>query len=218
MAKQSYALEPGGPKRLHVTWSGIYRDIAVKLDDRTLGSIPDQKGLIKGQDFRLPDGSKLHVQLVSTFMTAELRVLRNGEPLPGSSSDPTARLRNAYLLVYVVGGFNAVLGAVSLLLNVQFLRDVGIGLASFLFGLIFLGLGFLVQKKSLFALIVAIVLFIIDGLSAVVFAAAAGGSAPVTGLFVRVILLVPMFQGIGAIKALKHDAASVPPAHPTGSA
>lgn len=216
MAKQSYALEAGGPKRLHVTWNGIYRDIAVKLDDRTLGTIPDQKALVKGQEFRLPDGSKLHVQLVSTFMTAELRVLRNGQPLPGSASDPAARLRNAYLLIYVVGAFNAVLGLVALVFNVQFLRDVGIGLASFLFGLIFLALGFLVQKKSLFALIVAIVLFVIDGLSTLMFAAA-GGSAPVTGLFVRIILLVPMIQGVSAIRALKPKTA-VPPARPAGSA
>jgi hypothetical protein len=218
MAKQSFALEPGGPKRLHITWGGIYRNIAVKVDDRTLGTIPDQRALVKGQDFRLPDGSKLHVQLVSTFMTAELRVLRNGEPLPGSPSDPIARLRNAYLLVYVVGGLNSLLGLLSLLLKVQFLQQVGIGLASFLFGLVFLGLGFLVQKRSLFALILAIVLFIIDGLSGLMFAAAAGGSAPVTGLFVRIILLVPMIQGVSAIKALKARAAAVPPARHIGSA
>ncbi len=218
MAKQSFSLEAGGPKRLVVTWSGIYRDVTVKLDDRTLGKIPNQGALSKGQDFRLPDGSRLHVQLVSTFMTAELRVLRNGEPLPGSPSDPRARLRNAYLLIYVVGGFNIVVGLAAALFHVQFLLNAGIGLASFLFGLIFLGLGYLVQKRLLqFALIMAIVLFMMDGLAALVFAAQRGADAPFTGLLVRIILLFPMVQGVPAIKALKARA-SAPPAHPTGSA
>ena len=219
MAKQSFALEPGGPKRLEITWGGIYRNVAVKLDDRVLGTIPDQKALTKGQDFRLPDGSKLRVQLVSSLLTAELRVLRNGQPLPGSPSDPAARLRNAYLLIYVVGGFNAVLGVVAALVQVEYLQRMGLGLASVLFGLIFVGLGLLVQqKKSLFALIMAIVLFVMDGLAAVALAASAGASAPLTGIFIRILLLIPMFQGIGAIKTLKARSAAVPPAHPTGSA
>ncbi len=218
MAKQSFSLEAGGPKRLVLTWSGIYRNVAVKLDDRTLGTIPNQRALVKGQDFRLADGSKLHVQLVSTFLTAELRVLRNGEPLPGSPSDPRARLRNAYLLIYVIGGFDTVVGLAATLFNVQSLLDAGIGLASFLFGVIFLGLGFLVQKMSMFALIVAIVLFMMDGLAALVFAAQRGADAPFTGLLVRIILLLPLLQGVPAIKALRARAAALPPAHPTGSA
>ncbi len=207
MAKQAFALEAGGPKRLEVTWGGIYRNVTVKLDRRTLGTIADQRALAKGKDFRLPDGSKLHVQLVSTFLVSELRVLRNGEPLPGSPSDPQARLRNAYLLVYAVGGLDSLLGLASVLLHVRFLQQAGVGLASVLFGLVFLGLGYLVQKQSLFALMTAIVLFIVEGFAALVLAARAGGTPPLTGLLVRMILLIPMFQGVAAIKSLKARAA-----------
>ncbi len=217
MAKQSYALEPDGPKRLEITWSGIYRKVTVQLDGRTLGTIPDQKALASGQEFRLPDGSRLHVQLVSSLLSTELRILRNGQPLPGSPSDPHARLRNAYLLIYVIGGFNLAVGAVAELLNVEFLKQAGIGLASLVFGLMFLGLGYFVQRRYVFALIVAIVLFIVDGLAALLLAASSGGSTPVAGTFVRIILLVPMFQGIGAIKALKSQPAA-PSSTPSGTA
>ncbi len=207
MAKQSYALEAGGQKRLDVAWSGIYRNVTVSLDGAQVGVIPDQKALTKGQEFRLPDGSTVSVQLVSTFMTTELRVARNGQPLPGSSSDPRSRLRNAYLMVYIVGGLNIVLGLLATLLKVELLQQLGVGFGSILFGLMFLGLGFFVQRRSSFALIVAIVLFAIDGLAGMALVAASGATPGFGGLFARVILLIPMFQGLGAIKELKAAAA-----------
>ncbi len=203
MAKQSFALEAGGPKRLVISWKGIYKEVNVSLDGTRLGIIPNQKALSAGQEFRLADGSTIKVQLVSKVYGSELRVLRNGQPLPGSASDPQTRLKNAYRMVYFVAGLNLVLGLVSFLFNVEFLLEIGIGFASILFGLVFLALGFFVQKKSLFALFVAIVIFALDGIGGLFLSVAAGYNPSVGGLIARVILLIPMIQGVGAIKALK---------------
>lgn len=203
MPKLSFALEEDGEKRLEVSWKGLYKDVTVSLDGNSVGVIPDQKALSAGQEFRLFDGSTLKVQLVNKFMATELQVLRNGQPLPGSSSDPQARLKNAYYMVYFVAGLNLVLGFVSFLFNVELLQQIGIGLGSVIFGLVFLALGFFVQRKSIVALILAIVIFALDGILGIVFAAFQGSNPGSGGLIARIFLIIPMVQGVGAIKALK---------------
>ncbi len=203
MPKQSFALEAGGEKRLVVSWKGLYKDVTVSLDGISVGMIPNQKALSAGQEFPLPDGSTLKVQLVSKLMSMELQVFRNGCPLPGSSSDPRTRLKTAYVMIYFVAGLNLVFGIVSFLLNVEFLQQYGIGFGSIMFGLVFLILGYFVQRKSAVALVLAIVFFVLDGILGVIFAASQGYNPGTVGIVARIFLLIPMIQGVGAIKALK---------------
>jgi len=203
MPKQSFALEVGGEKRLEVSWKGLYKDVTISLDGNSVGVIPNQKALSAGQEFRLIDGSTIKVQLVSKLMSTELQVLRNGQPLPGSLSDPQTRLKNAYAMVYFVAGLNLVLGFASFLFNVEFLQQIGIGFGSIIFGLVFLVLGFFVQRKSAVALILAIVVFALDGILGVFLAASQGYNPGAGGIIARIFLLIPMVQGVGAIKALK---------------
>ena len=203
MPKLSYALEAGGEKRLQVSWKGMYKNVTVSLDGNAVGIIPDRKALSAGQEFRLPDGSTIKVQLVSNVMTTELQILRDGQPLPGSSSDPQTKLSIAYGLVYFVAGLNLVLGFVSYLFDVEFLQSMGLGFISIIFGCVFLVLAFFVQRKSTVALILAIIIFALDGILGVIFAASQGYTPGVSGIIFRILMLIPMIQGIGAIKALK---------------
>lgn len=154
------------------------------------------------------DGSVVHVQLVTKVFNTELQVLRNGQPLPGSATDPQARLKAAYIITYFIAGLNLVLGLVATLFQVEFLQQLGIGFYSLIFGLIFLVLAIFIQRKSMVSLILAIIIFIVDGVLGFVFSVMAGVTPSTTGILGRVILLIPMFQGIGAIKALKKQAES----------
>ncbi len=203
MPKQSFALEAGGEKRLEISWKGMYKDVTVSLDGTSIGVIPNQKALSAGQEFRSIDGTTIKVQLVSKFMSTELQVLRNGQPIPGSASDPQTKVKNAYGMVCFVAGLNLVLGLVSFLFNVEFLQQIGIGFGSILFGLVFLALGFFVQRKSTVALILAIVIFALDGIVGFFLAASQGYNPGGGGIIARIFLLIPMIQGVGAIKALK---------------
>lgn len=208
MAKMLFTLEPGGEKRLQVSWKGMYKETSVFLDDQLVGTIQGQKALAAGQDFTLIDGSVVHVQLVTKVFNTELQVLRNGQPLPGSATDPQARLKAAYIITYFIAGLNLVLGLVATLFQVEFLQQLGIGFYSLIFGLIFLVLAIFIQRKSMVSLILAIIIFIVDGVLGFVFSVIAGVTPSTTGILGRVILLIPMFQGIGAIKALKKQAES----------
>lgn len=207
MPKQSYALEPGGKNRVDISWKGGFNNVDVVLDGQSIGVIPNQKTLLQGQEFLLEDGSTLKVQLNRSLMSTELQVTRDGQPLPGSASDPHTRHKNAYLIVYFIAGLNLLLGLLASVFNVALLQDLGIGFGSIILGLIYLVLGFFVQRQSSLALIMAIVLFITDSLYGVVLSVLQGGSPGIAGLVVRILILVPLFQGVPAIKALKSKSA-----------
>lgn len=205
MPTQQYALEPNGPKRLILSWNMFWKNLVVSYDGVVLGSVPSKKELTSGQSFALPDGSAVQVQLVSGFGSTELRLTRNGQPLPGSAADPISRLNTAVGTVFFIAGLNIILGLVAEVFQVSLLQQLGLGISSIIFGLIFLVLGWFVKRHSLIALFLAIGLFIVDGLLGFVLAAAAGGNPGNAGLVMRVFLIIGMLQGVPALRQLKRS-------------
>ena len=98
---------------------------------------------------------------------------------------------------------NLLLCVLSLLIKSEFLQTLSYWPVSIAFGLTFLVLGFLIQRRSSVALILAIVIFALDGLLGIYLAIAGGAQTFVGGLRVGVRLLIPMVEGVGAVKALK---------------
>lgn len=207
MPKQSYALEPNGPKRLEISWKWMWKNIEVALDGQLLGTIPDRKALRQGQTFQLPDGSPLHVQFVQGLATSGLNVTHNGRPLPGAMGDPGQRLKLAYGVLFFIGGLNLLLGLLAILLESDFLRGLGMGWFSVGFGLAFLVLGYLALRGSAAALIVAVVLLSLDAIAGVALVIAAGGSPAIGGIVMRIFFIIAVAQGIGAAKEMKAAAA-----------
>ena len=158
MPKQTYPIERNGPKRLEVSWGRSWKNMTIRLDGTAIGTIPGQKELSAGQEFSLPDGSTLKVQLIKNFF-AGLHILRNDQPLPGSAGDPHTKLKGAYRTTYFIGGFNLFLGLATMIFEIRLLQMSGIGVFNIVFGVIFLILGYFVQRKSVISLFVAIVLF-----------------------------------------------------------
>lgn len=163
MPTQKLALIRGGPKRLEISRALFsWRNIVVRLDGQEVGAIRTRKELIAGQHFPLPDGSVLTLRLTRSFLNSELQVFRDGWPVPGSSSDPAKLLSNAYQAIFFIAGVNIVVGLLALLFNVQILAGLGANAITFLFGLVFLALGFAVKSESKTALWIAIGIFALD--------------------------------------------------------
>ena len=157
MAKQTYALEPGGPKRLEISWKYGFKDTTITFDGAPVGVINDQKSLRAGQEFSLTDGSKIKVMLVSNLAGTEVQVMRNGLPLPGSASDPESRVKVAAGIIYFVAGLNILLGLLAMFIDSDFIVGLGVSWYNLFFGLFFLVMGLLVgKKKSKVALVLAI--------------------------------------------------------------
>ncbi len=132
---------------------------------------------------------------------------RNTEGLKRNTivSDPQTKLNSAYGIVFFVAYLNIILGVLSLLFQVEFLQKLGFGFVSTIIGLVFLVLGYFVKRKSNIALIIAIALFALGGIVSFFSYASQGYGANTGGLLARIFLLIPMAQGLGAIKALKQQ-------------
>ena len=200
MANRTYALEKGGPKRLAVSSALKGGARTVALDGQQVASLSKTE-LQTGSVVTLPDGSALRLQLRRQWPGTELRIARNGIALPAT---PTAagHLGESYGALFFVGGFNLVLGLVSLLVTDTTLSDVGVGGANIVEGIVFLIIGYFVRRRSRIALAIGIAFFALD----TIVSFASVGSASLTAAFlVRLALLVLMQRGFGAMRELKAE-------------
>jgi hypothetical protein len=203
MPKRMFALEQKGEKRLAFAWTGSWSNLTISLDGKPVGEVALKKDLMAGRQFNLADGSLLDVRLVNNWNGTEFRVLRNGKPVPGSATDPHARIRRAALAIYFIGALNIGLGALTLILQASILNDLGIGWISLAGGGAFLLLGFLVQRRLFAALVIALALYVLDGLFGIGFTLTLGRMPNITMIIVRVLLIIPMLTGIGAMRTLR---------------
>ena len=204
MAKQTYAFETGGPQRLLMDWKYGYRDVTIYVDGELVGKIPGQKELQDGQEFTLPDGSKLEIQMVRAFLSSDLSVERNGEPLPGSATDPYSQVRLSYQLIFFLSIINLALGAFAEIFQIKSLLGLGVGWYNIAFGIVFIGLGLWVRSLSLLGLWISIGLLAVDAVISVIgVAVPAGGQPMYTGLLIRVLILIYVWRGVAGLKKLK---------------
>ncbi|MCA9659596.1 MAG: hypothetical protein KC486_14720 [Myxococcales bacterium] len=203
MPKKRYPLSSGSSSVVELEWRGMWKDFTVRVDGQTLGTMNGQGELTKGGSWALADGSTLEVSLAKSALGAELQVLRDGAPLPGSPTDPQAQMNSAAGIAFFIAGLNVLLGVIAMATESQLLAELGLGWGSIVFGAIFLGLGFGIRKGSLIALIAAIALFALDGVLGLWWVIEAGGRPGVGGIVFRVFLIVAMAKAIGAAKTLK---------------
>ncbi len=203
MPSAKFALEPGGEKRLVVSWSGFWKNIRVLFDDEEIGSFTGKAELGQGKSFTLPDRSVVQIKFNQGFGYAEWQVTRNGVPLPGASGNPAEQVKAAGYILYFIAGLNGLLGLISLVFNSETLQSVGIGGQSLVAALIYGVLGFFTLKRSKVALILGIVLFALDGLVTLALTTGSRGTPPMGGVIMRVFLLIPMIRAVKAMNELK---------------
>jgi hypothetical protein len=202
--KRAFPLAAGEKARLEVSWKLFWKDIEVRLDGKLVGAIPDKRALEEGREFGLDDGTRVRVQLETGFGRVELRVLRDGKPLPGSDSDPETRLKVAAGLIWFVAAMSGGLGVLALALRIEVLLRIGVGIGSIVEGAIFAVLAFFAGRRSTVALALAIALFAFDGVATFFLAAqqTPAQPPPVGAIVVRVFLLLGMSRGFEAITEL----------------
>jgi hypothetical protein len=208
IVRKKFALQKGEDKRLEISWKGRWKSIAVKLDNREVGTIPGKAQMLEGRDFDLPDGSRLRVQLKNiSFMTQVLTLYRNDEPLPGSKADPQNRLSVAYRSIFFIAAVGLLFGAMIEILQVKAFRDVGYGVFTLIYGAAFIVLGLLVRKRSMPALTIAMIILSADTVYIFyLFIALIGTNDAgrfLWPLIIRFALLLWMWPGFAAIRELK---------------
>jgi hypothetical protein len=158
----------------------------------------------------LPNNRVLTIQLKRKWgIQEELEILVNGNPLPGSTTDPQQRLKQVMQVFYYLIAINAGLGLVALLTGFPLLVNLGLGTESIVTGLIYLGLAYLVKAKLwVGALYAAIGIMVLDSLLIMVFAAEMQTN-PVMGFFIKIFLILILLKGIPALKQMRTARQSV---------
>ncbi|MFN8372472.1 MAG: hypothetical protein U0694_06300 [Anaerolineae bacterium] len=71
-----------GGKNLEIEWRGLWRDVVVKVDGESIGTVATQKEMKTGRSFTLKDGGKLDIKLEQHRDDSyTLRVTKDGKEL-----------------------------------------------------------------------------------------------------------------------------------------
>lgn len=140
--------------------------------------------------------------------------------------DPAKRLALSASTIYIAAGLSIVLGLIAYILKFKFLLSLGFGILNVAIGIILLVLGFLAQRRSVFAIILAALIFSLESvivlfLGAIILLSAFGAATSLNAIAVtlqdQALLIgvmtgwlvlsinwvILMLKGIGAIKKLK---------------
>ena len=107
------------------------------------------------------------------------------------------------MVVSFLAAVNIIVGLLVHISDASFLRGLGAGGGTIVVGFIYLCLAYYIKKESLLALIVVIVLFLVDTLLGLAAYTQVYTGSPVGIIVVRICLLMPMIQALGAIRRYK---------------
>ena len=204
-----------GMQYLTLNWKGNYKNVVVAYNNQEIGVIANQKELKQGRIFRLPDNSSLSISLESGFFSgSKLNILHDGRPVEGAGNDPYQIWKSAYQIIYFVGGLSLLAGAAAELFAIEFLLNIGINIFVAIFGIMFLALGYMVSsEKSLTALYLAIILYVLDAISLIAFPIMNGGSPAIGGIVIHVLFTMQMVKGVPALQQIRAQESQQYPAY-----
>ncbi len=199
MGDTRFALEPGGPLRLRLSSDRWFRSTRLYLDERSLGPAIDRRQLQRGLTLNLPDGTQLTAQLLNPFLWPELRLSRNGAPIPGSAADPFEVMKSASRVLYFLGAINVVFGAAGL-----FTKSKEFGADVLILGVLYSAMAFFTAQGSALALGLGAGLYALDTVLSI---GSGFGQAqpPVGALMVRGLLLYGLGRGLLAAWQLRTE-------------
>ena len=113
--KQEFALDPGGPKRLKVTYPWNLANAEVFFDGQRILSFATKAEFQRGTACKLPDGSVLSVRfgpVAGAPLMKGVHVIRNGAALSGTAADPVPKWAWVFIVACVLIPVISVGGAV----------------------------------------------------------------------------------------------------------
>ena len=117
--------------------------------------------------------------------------------------DPIKTINAASSAIYFIGGLSLAIGLASVVFQVEFLQQLGVGGFSALLGVIYIALGYFVRsQRSLVALSIAFALYLLDTMGWIFLVVENGGRVAPAGIGIRIAITWLMWQGFGAIRTL----------------
>lgn len=208
MPAERYVLKNGDDETLALLWEKGWKNLQVYWQNERIAHLPTRQQLENGESLPLPDGSVLHISLEKSLLSSRLALKQNGTELSPAGPPPEMMLGNVYGVLFFIAAFSLLAGIGAAFLDIRLLQSFGVGEWAIHFSLIFLLLGVLVRRRSTIALVIAIGVFVLDGMIETSFALNNGYGLPTMAILFRLILIVWVAQGFEAIRRLKEKEAS----------
>jgi hypothetical protein len=206
MPTKTFYLDKESTESIVINHGYNWKNLTITKNGELIGQVENVKNLKEGRTFQLSNDKRLSIHLRIKFgFIQELEILLNGKPIPGSGTEPNQQVKQVYQLLLFIAVFNALLGLVAELADVDFLKSLGLGFGTIVIGVVNGLLAYLVKFRfSLIALYVAFGLMILDIILTLVFAADMGGS-PTSGLMMKALFAFILFNGIPALKKMRSE-------------
>jgi hypothetical protein len=206
MQHKIYFLNTEKKEKLDLYWKGFYKDFTVKLDNNELGVIKTRKELKEGREFISGHNKKLEIRLVMQLgIIPVLEILFNDNPVPGTMTDPKRQLNNIFYFILTIAALYIISGLTGLISNIEAFSDHGIGINSIIYGLLFIMMGLIINKRqSMFALIAVISLIGLDIIFVLIRIAEYGvKSNPWPTLAIKMLIMLYLCKGFSALMRLR---------------
>ncbi len=204
MTKQRLALEPGEPPRIELDWGTYMREFEVRFDGEEIGRIDGGQSVLREpHSFTLPDGSELTIQLKKSQMIDELEVLRDGQPLPGSASNPLTKLSAAIRSSFFWGVGSLIGGLIVVFTDSGLATRLTFSPYSIGFGIGMILLAVLLLRRSFPIAVLALTFFVLDWAVAAWWAQQQGinyNFLSTIAMLVRILSLLPLVQGVAMLR------------------
>ncbi len=206
MPHKIYFLSTEKKEKLDLYWKGSYKDFTIKLDNNELGVIRTKKELTQGREFAVGYNKKLEIRLVRQLgILPCLEILLNGKPVPGIRTDPKRQLADIFYFILFVAALYIISGLAGLISDITAFSDHGIGLNSIIYGVLFILMGLIINKRqSMFALIAVISLLGLDIIFVLIRIAEYGvESNPWLTIAIRMLFMLYLCKGLSALMKLR---------------
>lgn len=205
MSNIQFASVPGGEKDVTIASTRVDKTTehyVVSYKDKVLSEF-DSGLLIGGTTVKLPDGRELCLFFRQSIASSRvLDMTLDGKPVEQAPGSIRNQLGYVYGFIFFIGGLNLVLGLVQVLTGNRFLFGIGLNIVSVGFGIIWIILGLFIMRKSLTALVIAMVLYIAMVLTNYI-AAMGKGHTTAISLALPALIVLYMVRSITMLRSYK---------------
>ncbi|MEW6277768.1 MAG: hypothetical protein AB1758_04020 [Candidatus Eremiobacterota bacterium] len=214
MASVRYVLVGESEPRVELAWTGNCEDVSVFLDGTKLGTITNRRELERGRGFDLGEAGQLEVRLLCNA----LQVTQNGQRLfgthfeqdrksarGGGSFSGSPDMAAAAGAMAFVAFMNVALGLLTVMFQIDFLAQIGLGWGTIFFGALFAVLAWFTARGSGIAALLGLAIFALDAVLTVALAMKNGVMPPIGGMILKVYLLCQMARGLSALGSSRVD-------------
>lgn len=173
----------------------FFKNHLVFLDGIQIGEFKNSKECKEGKNFDLDHSNVVNIKYTTSFLTQEVHVALNGQPLETSANHPVYKKKAAFVLICLLAVLNLAIGAVGFSNAFETLTQSGYGIYNLCMGLFYvIAIGLFKKSDPFLGIALALAVYSVD--SIVVIASISQNPGIVGAVFVRIMFFTAFIKGV----------------------